>query len=66
MSENRKSPVAKAPWLKGSRVSLSLNNVFDARVQVRDATGATPVGYQPANLDPVGRTVRFSFRKLFL
>ena len=64
--DQQKSVLATAPWLKGSRVSLSLTNVFDARVQVRDATGATPVGYQPANLDPVGRTVRFSFRKLFL
>ncbi len=64
--DQQKPLLAKLPWLKGSRVSLSLNNLFDARVQVRDATGATPVGYQPANLDPVGRTVRFSFRKLFL
>jgi hypothetical protein len=33
---------------------------------VRDAAGATPTGYQPANLDPVGRSVRISVRKLFL
>jgi hypothetical protein len=31
---------------------------------VRDAAGATPTGYQPANLDALGRTVRFSVRKL--
>jgi len=64
--DQQKPLLAKAPWLKGSRVSLSLNNLFDAQAQVRDGTGATPVGYQPANLDPVGRSVRFSFRKLFL
>jgi hypothetical protein len=32
---------------------------------VRDATGATPVRYQPDYLDPLGRTVMFSIRKLF-
>ncbi len=64
--DQQKPLIDRAPWLKGSRVSLSLNNLFDERINVRDATGATPIGYQPANLDPVGRTIRFSFRKLFL
>lgn len=64
--DQQKPLLSRAPWLKGSRVSLSLTNLFDARVRVRDTTGATPVGYQPANLDPVGRAIRFSFRKLFL
>lgn len=64
--DQQKALLAKAPWLKGSRVSLALSNVFDQRVRVRDATGATPVGYQPANLDPVGRSIRLSFRKIFL
>jgi phosphoribosylformylglycinamidine (FGAM) synthase PurS component len=32
---------------------------------VRDAAGATPISYQPAFLDPLGRTVRISLRKLF-
>lgn len=57
--------VAKHPLLRGSRVTFAVINVFDARQQVRDATGATPVSYQPAYLDPVGRTVSISFRKLF-
>ncbi len=64
--DQQKPLLAKAPWLKGSRLSLSLSNLFDERVRVRDATGATPVGYQPANLDPAGRSIRFSFRKLLL
>ena len=64
--DQQKALLTKAPWLKGSRVSLVLSNAFDQRVKVRDATGATPVGYQPANLDPVGRSVRLSFRKIFL
>jgi len=32
---------------------------------VHDATGATPISYQPAYLDPVGRKITVSFRKLF-
>ena len=53
------------PWLRGSRVALSVDNLFNERLQVRDATGATPVSYQPELLDPLGRTVRLSFRKIF-
>ena len=64
--DQQKPLLAKAPWLRGTRVSFIVSNLFDERVKVRDATGATPVGYQPANLDPVGRSVRFSLRKLFL
>jgi hypothetical protein len=52
-------------WLAGTRVVLSVDNVFDSRLQVTDATGGTPYSYQPALLDPVGRTVRISVRKLF-
>ena len=46
------------------RVSLSVENVFDNRQRVRDASGAIPVSYQPDYLDPLGRTVRLSIRKL--
>ncbi len=52
-------------WLVGTRVVLSVDNVFDSRLQVTDATGGTPYSYQPTLLDPVGRTVRISVRKLF-
>ncbi len=53
------------PFLRGMRVSLSMDNLFDARQQVRDRLGATPIGYQPGYLDPLGRSVRLSIRKLF-
>ncbi|KQN24482.1 TonB-dependent receptor [Sphingomonas sp. Leaf34] len=53
------------PWLRGMRVSLSVDNVFNTRQRVTDATGATPNTYQPDYLDPLGRTVRLSIRKLF-
>jgi uncharacterized membrane protein YgcG len=52
-------------FLRGTRVSLSIDNLFDARQQVRDRLGATPLSYQPGYLDPLGRSVRLSVRKLF-
>ncbi|MBU2150975.1 MAG: TonB-dependent receptor, partial [Alphaproteobacteria bacterium] len=57
--------VAKQPWLRGSRVTLSVTNLFDQRQDVRDMTGATPAGYLRDELDPTGRVVRLGFRKLF-
>ncbi|HKX77356.1 MAG TPA: TonB-dependent receptor [Novosphingobium sp.] len=56
--------IGKAEWLRGARISLGVNNLFDARQKVRDETGATPFAYQPAFLDPLGRTVTLEFRKL--
>ncbi len=53
------------PWLSGTRITLSVTNLTDAHEKVRDATGATPITYQPAYLDPVGRVVKLSVRKLF-
>ncbi len=52
-------------WLRGSRVTLSITNLFDQRIQVKDANGVTPLSYQPAYLDPAGRVVKLSVRKLF-
>ncbi|OHB34379.1 MAG: hypothetical protein A2882_07505 [Phenylobacterium sp. RIFCSPHIGHO2_01_FULL_70_10] len=60
-------PMAREhPWMRGARVSLSVENLFDERLDVRDATGAVPISYQPDLLDPQGRVVQLSFRKLFL
>jgi hypothetical protein len=53
------------PFLRGMRVSLSIDNLFDARQQVRDRLGTVPLSYQPGYLDPLGRSVRLSVRKLF-
>ena len=44
---------ARNPWLRGTRLSLEVDNLFDARLDVRDPTGATPISYQPALLDPL-------------
>ena len=43
-----------------------MENLFDARQTVRTAGGLTPISYQPDLLDPVGRTLKFTLRKLFL
>jgi hypothetical protein len=58
--------VAKHPWLRGSSVRFEIGNIFGARPTVRDSAGTVPLGYQPDLLDPVGRTVKITFRKLFL
>ena len=61
----QKSVLARYPWLRGARVTLNIVNLFDERISVRDAAGMTPVSYQSAYLDPAGRTISLSFRKLF-
>ena len=53
------------PWLRGTRVTLQLDNALNTRRRVTDETGEVPIGYQPGYLDPIGRTVRVSLRKLF-
>ncbi|GGA55025.1 TonB-dependent receptor [Sphingomonas psychrolutea] len=57
--------IKKYPWLRGTRVAFSIDNLFDARQRVTDARGTIPVAYQPDYLNPLGRTVRISVRKLF-
>jgi hypothetical protein len=61
----QRSLVRANPWLRGTRIGLNIDNLFNSRPQVRDSTGATPLGYQPGYLDPLGRSVRLSIRKLF-
>ena len=58
--------VVKHPWLRGTQVRLEVENIFNSRPRVRDAAGSVPLSYQPGLLDPLGRTVMISFRKLFL
>jgi hypothetical protein len=55
----------KNPWAAGMRVTLGVNNILDTRQRVRDANGGTPISYQPDYLDPMGRTIRLSVRKVF-
>lgn len=56
--------VAKYPWLKGSRLNFGVQNIFDARLAVSSSAGDVPLNYQPDYLDPQGRTVSLTFRKI--
>jgi hypothetical protein len=57
--------VTAYPFFRGTRVTFAVTNLLDAHMKVRDAAGVTPVSYQPDYLDPLGRSVRLSFRKVF-
>jgi hypothetical protein len=57
--------VRKVPILKGSRVTLNVVNIFDQHINVHDTLGPTPTTYLPAYLDPTGRTISVSLRKMF-
>ncbi len=52
-------------WLKATRVSIGITNLFNSRPEVRDEAGLTPLNYQPAYLDPIGRVVSLTVRKVF-
>ncbi len=52
------------PFFRGARVSVGIDNIFNTRRDVTDATGATPLRYQAGYLDPQGRILSVSFRKL--
>lgn len=59
-------PIAREQkWLRGMRATLSVDNLFDERQDVKTPQGTTPISYQPDLMDPVGRSVKFTVRKLF-
>jgi iron complex outermembrane receptor protein len=55
----------QAPFFKGARVSLRVDNLFDARQKVKDGSRMVPLSYQPDYLDPRGRVIELEFRKMF-
>jgi Outer membrane cobalamin receptor protein len=59
------SLVSKVPFLKGARLALTVDNLFDQRQRVTDETGAVPIAYQAAYRQPQGRVIGIDFRKLF-
>ena len=58
--------VSRHPWLRGASMRFEVGNIFDTRPRVRNGSGAVPSGFEPSMLDPLGRTIMFSFRKQFL
>ena len=62
---SRDSWVKAHPWLKGTRVSFSVDNIFNQRQSVTGPDGTVPLSYQPGYVDPLGRVIKISLRKLF-
>jgi hypothetical protein len=58
--------VAKHPFFRGTSVRLDIENILNNRPKVRRSDGTTPLSYQPDLLQPVGRTIGITFRKLFI
>jgi iron complex outermembrane receptor protein len=54
----------KAEWTRHSQLKLEVENVTDAHQDVRDRNGRVPNRFQPDYLDPIGRTVKLTLRKI--
>ena len=65
MFTDAKRILPHSSWAKGLRLSLDLVNLTNDRQRVRDSFGSTPLQYQPAYRDPIGRTVEIEIRKVF-
>jgi iron complex outermembrane recepter protein len=52
-------------WLKDTRVSINVTNLFNDRQAITDSSGGTPLRYQRAYRDPLGRTIELQLRKAF-
>jgi iron complex outermembrane receptor protein len=59
------SLVKQWPILAGTRIEANVTNLFDARPKVVNGDGLVPIADQPAFLDPRGRVVTLSLRKVF-
>lgn len=63
---DQQARVVKAvPFLKGSRITLRVDNVLNDIIDVRDQNGNVPLGYQQGYIDPRGRVFELSLRKRF-
>ena len=63
--DSRKSLIKRVPFFKGTRLSLRIDNVTNAIRGVRDTNGAVPFSFLPGFIDPRGRFVEASLRKIF-
>ena len=46
------SVIEAVPLLDNTRITFSVDNIFDARQRVTDNTGTVPLSYQPFLIDP--------------
>ncbi|PXW78429.1 TonB-dependent receptor-like protein [Blastomonas natatoria] len=63
--DNKPKLTEAVPFLKGSRLRLGVDNIFNAQQRVTNEAGEVPLRYQPGFIDPQGRVVSLSFRKRF-
>jgi iron complex outermembrane receptor protein len=52
-------------WARKLQLKVEVSNITDAHPRVQDRAGHVPNRFQPDYLDPVGRTVKLTLRKLF-
>jgi len=63
--DQQQSLIQRFGWLKGSRINLGFQNIFDTRTEVTTQDGSVvPLNYQADYLDPQGRTISLTFRKI--
>ncbi len=53
------------PFLKNSRLSINVDNVFNAIQNITNSSGNVPINFQRGFIDPRGRFVQMRFRKRF-
>lgn len=63
--QDQKWLMSASPFFKGSRLTLEITNLFNARQRITDANGVVPTNYQPDLIDPQGRVIGIGFRKQF-
>jgi iron complex outermembrane recepter protein len=57
--------LGRSDWTHGMRFSLNVLNATNDRQSVRDSFGHTPLQFQAAYRDPIGRTIELELRKVF-
>ena len=63
--DQQQSLIQRFGWLKGSRINLGFQNIFDTRTEVTTLDGSVvPLNYQADYLDPQGRRISLTFRKI--
>ncbi len=60
---SRPDLLERAPYLRGVRLMLSIDNLTDTAVIARDSTGAVADAYQEGYQSPQGRVVQLSLRR---
>jgi hypothetical protein len=53
------------PWARNLTLQITVENLLNDRINVRDRTGAIPNRFQQAYIDPLGRSIRLGVRKQF-